>query len=736
MDGLNVKFSGEVIREYFVLDSKGSLIPRVDLLRKDVAQKRVERQLSADTGLYRRMTEMYYRTDVEFTDNPLGNTPVIGAGIKLFGPRPMTGLKFRGRIENLAAPDDAMRKRLEKRERKIEQYRDDLLALHKSLEPADKESMEYAMWLIEGDQALTGGGFDNNAAGEVHKSALKFISKAESPIDYADTEASALVVQSALQVRDHLIAGGMKLGSLSPDGATKVRYDQDTDGMIGFPVYASANTPLTKEIATRLLIERGIDTRSFVGTKVVDKHSGLTYEYRVIDAIAYVLDHSVFSTGDLQSIVTLLARIQKHGWKYEDGKLTSKPGKTRSVYPNSAIEGMIEAMIASPFLREVQRLKIDFLPSLQDKPTRVKMISDLLGRIVPKGYDLLPADSSQYDATVKGAIFATTLYYAVRPFYRAEYHEWFDRAIQILTFKHIIFDEFMAKIWTEEFAEAEKVAPHTPVKKPFILFSTTNGLISGAKFTHVGGSLYGEVVIHLCIPRLLGYEPVIAPQAGDDTLMAFPISMIKETAEDTYASIEEAAARFGLEINKTKQMWHVVMGELIKVFLQENYHVATGIYGLGTIFRPLSAMFMSEREKGLDISEQMMAEIARANQGHDSPFAAPGVRFWLEREQVLATIFKDYGVSGFEVLVKAIGDDLEQVAKRIDVGSFSWGIGVEDLRTGALPILPIMADQSAELKVDVQLSEALKMLKAESVKEPIDLIPDSSFQTDEDILDD
>jgi len=736
MDGLNVKFSGSIIQEYFNLDSKGSLIPRADLLRKDVAAQRVIRQLTADTGLWRRMTEMYYRTDVEFTDNPLGNTPVLGAGIKLFGPRPLRGLKHSGRVEDLQKPDAHVLAKLKKRAGKIANYRDELVALHKACEPEDKNSKEYILWLIEGDQVLTGGGFDNNAIGEVHKSALKFIKKAEDPIDYVDSDKSEIIVAAALQIRDSLVAQGMKLGSLKPEGASKVRFDQDKDGMIGFPVYANANSPLTKEIAHRLLIENGIDTREFVGTEVTDIHSGLKYKYRVIDALAYILDNSVYGTGDLQSIVTLLARIQKHGWRYEDGELVPKPGKTRSVYPNSAREGMIEAMIAAPFLKELQRLKIDFMPSLQDKPTRVQMITSLMQKLTPKGYDLLAADSSQYDATVKGSIFATVLYYAIRPFYNSNYHEWFDRAIHILIFKHIIFDEFLARVHKEEFDEAVKVSEPTPTKKPFLLFSTVNGLISGAKFTHVGGSFYGEAVIHIGIPRLLGYEPELAPQAGDDTLLAVPVSMIDEDVERTYEPIERAASEFGLEINKTKQMWHVVNGESIKVFLQENYHATTDTYGVGTIFRPASALFTMERDKGLSISEQMMAEIARMNQGHDSPFVKEVVRFWLEKEQFLASVFKEFGVSGFEVLVESIGDSIDEVAQRIDVGSFSWGIGLEDLRSGNLPILPTMAEVAADISLNVSVNEVLKTLKAPVRVEPEDMTPDPVFEMDEGILDD
>jgi len=109
MDGLNVKFSGSVLDTFFSTDKYGSYIPQPDLLQMDVFVDKIGRQLSSNTGLWRRMTEMNYRTDVEFTDNPEGNTPVLGAGIKLFGPRPYDRLKFRGRLREAVEPSPEMK---------------------------------------------------------------------------------------------------------------------------------------------------------------------------------------------------------------------------------------------------------------------------------------------------------------------------------------------------------------------------------------------------------------------------------------------------------------------------------------------------------------------------------------------------------------------------------------------------------------------------------------------------
>lgn len=716
MDGLNHKISATLLRKYFEEDQYGSLIPKPDGLRMSEVAQRIERQLSADTGLAERMTEMYYKTDVEFTDNPLGNSPALGAGIKLFGPRVFKGMKFAGRVNRITSANDRNMwdAKLAKRERKISKYTMDLLSVHEKLKPVDIESKEGILWLVEGDQTLTGGGFDNNAIGEVHKSAINFIAKGNVQIDYRNTRLSQLVVEGSLWLRDEIKKSGMREGSIIPDGATKVRFDQDTDGMIGFPVFAKANAPLSEDIATRLLIETGVSTIEFVDSVVRDRNNGRTYKYRVIDAISYILDRTVVTGDENPSVVTLLARIQKHGYKLEDGKLVAKPGKTRSVYPNAAIPGIREAMIMAPFMRSMKDNKVSFMPSLQNKNTRVDMIKEMITGAFSKDYDYLAADWSKYDATVVGAILATVMHIAVRPFINARYQTWLDAAIYALTYKYLVLDESIASTHNDEYSSLLNDSNTKSVAvKGFRIFGMTDGLISGAKFTHGGGSMYGEVTIHYVIPKLLEYEPIIGAQAGDDTLLGIPKSRIDlSSAEATYKPIQEAAALLKLDMNASKQIWHNVKGEVVKVFLQENYHVATDVWGIGTIFRPAAALFVMERDKGLSISEQMIAQIARMNQGTDSPFVDEVIRFWFEREQFLGTIFKEKGVNAFRLIVDSIGLDTDNLIQRIDVGSFTWGIEKDDISSGRIPLLPQMARVAATMSFDVDSSKALESLKA------------------------
>lgn len=735
MDGLNLKFAKNPLDGHFTKDSNGALIPDQGSLRMEQVAARLSRQLKADTGLYRRMTDTYYRTDVEFTDNPAGNTPTLGVGAKRYGRRPLS-LSFSERMGRVAKRSQEIDRALEKRERKIVADQRGYMALHESIAPKEGPTTEYLQWLTEGDQVMTGGGFDFNQIGDVHKSAMNFILKGNNHIGFADTQFSKLVVEGALNLRDEIEKAGLRLGSLKPIGCSVVRQEQDSDGMIGFPVYSKAFSELTPDIATRLLIDSGIDCRQYVGTSVVDKRTGESVKFRVVDGLAYVLDNTILNDpADAPSMITLLARIQKHGWKEENGDLVPKKSKTRSVYPNSARAGMIEAMIITPFNDKLQELKFRFMPSLQDKPTRVQMIKELITSGREEGYEFLSLDESAYDATVIGGALATVMYYAVRPFYSAEYYDWFDYAIYALVYKYIMCDTALCTINGDEFAEAKQSGPWMECK-PFTLFGMCDGLISGAKFTHVGGSLYGGAVIHWAMSKMLGFKPKLGVQAGDDCLYAYPRERVDLTSDvNTYGPVEEAGKKVGIDINKLKQIWHVVANEPVNIFLQDVFHQSTDTWGTGSIFRPLTAVFFSERNKGLSIAEQFMAEIARMNQGSDCYFVDVGVKAWLEKEEFIGLLFKEYGVSAFDKIVQSIGLSPSEIAKRIDVGSFTFGVDMEELATGKIPILPVIARVASTMTFHSSLADALKSLDIKDVSEGRHDLDDGHFDDEPDIGD-
>lgn len=732
-DGLNLRFTHSPIQGNFVMDASGALIPARENLQMERVGREITRQLKSKTGLYKRLTSLYYRTDVEFTDNPTGNTPTLGAGFSRYGTRPMD-VKFGERLSLARKRTPRIIKALETREAKIVTDQRGYMKLHSSLEPADKLSSEYVQWCMEKDQVMTGGGFDNNNVGDVQKSALNFVIKGWGHPKITP-QFGKLLVDGSLWLKDQLESSGLRPGSLSPVGCHSVRMEQDNDGLIGWPVYSKGWDDLDSDIATRLLLSSGVDTRFLVGKSVVDPRTNKLRNASVIDAIAEVLDNSVISDPSaMPSIVTLLARIQKHGWKEENGEILPKKSKTRSVYPNAALAGMIEAMVGTPLIKELQRLKVPFMPSLLDKPNRVEIVKNLITKGHAQEYEFLSLDESQYDATVIGAGLATMMYYAIRPFYKSEYYDWVDFAIYCLCYKYLITDTALDSINSEEFNEAKKLAPYMDIK-PFTIFGMIDGLISGAKLTHVGGSFYGGVVIHYGIPVVLGFKPLLGVQAGDDCVFAYPKDRVDyNSMENTYKPVEEAAKQLGIEINALKQIWIVNQGELVNVFLQDVYHEASNTWGVGSIFRPLSSVFFSERNKGLSMAEQFMAEIARMNQGSDCAFASAGVRSWLEKEEFLGALFKEHGVSAFQMIVESIGEDVDEIAKRIDVGSFTFGVNRDDMKKGTLPILPIIAEVASDMTFRHSAAQVLKAMDY-APEEANDSGIETTVETDLDIGD-
>lgn len=737
MDGLNFRAPSGIIDEYFTIDQYGLVCPRRDAIQMSAAEERFNRAMKASTDTAFKMDDRYYLTDVSTTDNPYGNTNAIGFGYKMLGPQPLSGKSFKGRMDVHRNDSAGVRKQLAKRERRIERYALDVLAKHKSAEPKDKNSMEYTLWEIEHDQALTGGGFDGNNIGDVTYTAVKGMLKSAELPDIANSDVSEKFVSSCLEFRDYLISQGMKLGSLQPDGLSRVRFEQDTDGMFGFPVLKKGGAPLTQDIATRLLIDSGVDTRKFVDSVVRDSNTGLEYPYRIQDALAYILDNGQFSARDLTSLVVFLARIQKHGWKEESGELVPKPGKARAVFPNSAREACIEGMLINPYNRALQELKVKCFTSLQDKPTRVNIIKDWMKANSANGYGFLAADWSQYDATVPGWGLATILQLCVKPFFKSQYYNWVDAVTLILTYKYFIVDDTLGRIHSTEYSECiSKV--DSVLSGRYRLFGLKDYLISGAKFTHVGGSEYGVCSIHLTIPKLLGFKGIVGEQAGDDTLMGVPLSSIHlESKEDTYQPISDAAKRLGLDINPSKQIFYSYKGELVGIFLQDSYCEVGDCFGVGSAYRPLAALPYSERNKGLSIAEQLMAEVSRMNQGADNPFVDSAVEFWLEREQFLGTLVKERGAeAAFQLLVDAVGDPVEEIAKRIEVGSFTYGISKEELRSGKLPILSVMDRVASNMSFNVNVDKALAELGLAQGGAQSDDVDTFSSPDEEDILED
>lgn len=712
-DGLRCTIVNYDVSKSFKLDKNGLLIPATELLQMDDATRSVERQLNGNTGLSRRLAEIYMRADVGMANRPLGSTPVISAGVKVFGPSPLKKENYKGSLSTTVKGSE-VNQRSAKRERKIDEYVKEAIALHSSLEPKSDPVLKL-IWDVEGDQVLTGGGYDNTKIGDVTKSALNFILRGSKAWTIEDSVHSQFVVEESLALRKHLEEFGFREGELKPYGAHLVRFMQDTDGMIGFPIYAKAKSPLSSDIAQRLLIDTGVDVRWMVDSNVKDEMDGTTHAAFVVDAVAYCLDHMTFDCMRQCSLITTLVRIQRHGYKKEDDAYVAKDGKCRSIYPNAAIPGFIEAMTFTPFLEKLKERKVDFMPSLQDKPTRVGMIKSLLNDVWgPKDYVGLAADWTKYDATVKGSILATVIYYAVRPFFDARWQHWVDASMRILCYKYILVSDDLARINNDMLQEALQVCPNTELKG-WRIFGLVDGLISGAKFTHGGGSMYGEVVIHRCIARELGFDPQWGPQAGDDTDMGVPRSIVNPaSAEETYQPIADAAAIYDLEMNASKQIWQQYDGQIVQVFLQDIYQPNLDIYGIGSAFRYIVAAPFAERDNGLSVAEQELAVLSKLNNGADNPFIRQVVEFWLQRDTFMGVLYKEYGSSAMEIIIQGVGLAPQELRQRLGLGSFEWGATAEQFDAGQLPINPIIAEVAGEMSFPMSIGEALERMSLSS----------------------
>lgn len=738
-DGKSLKINGGWIENYFHLDRYGSLIPSKESLRTKEAAAKVAELISLDHDLERDMIRRIFSTDVEFANRPIGSSPVIAGGISMFGPSPSLKVKFTGKLDVGGASSreaEVYRKRCAKRERKIERFINDARSTLEDIHPANE--FEQAVLDVEKDQVMTGGGYDNTKPFQITESLLDFLDKCSHDIEFEDSQESDMLMRNILKFREELWRDlGVSEGSLRITSFMLVRLMQESDGMLGFPVFKKSSAMLDKKVAVRLSAWSGVDCRFMaqsnekikseykkkLGLKSLTQEELLGYMkeahddrqiYMVVDAMCHTLDRLIVTPDSaiIFALIWTLARIQRHGYKLEDGEMHAKKGKARSVSPNAALSGAEEAMVGDSFIKLMKEKKVPWMPSLQDRETADELIWNWYETVlVPKAMRALPADWSGYDKTVKGAPFATILYYVVRPLFHFDDQKWVDLAIVSLVYKYFFISKTAASANPELWAKVQEEYDLEPVGDEFVLAGTYNGLGSGAKLTHVGGSLYGELIIHHCIPEILGYEGVSGPQAGDDTSLAIPEDMIDlNSAENTYQPISDAAAKFGLELNASKQMWVVAANEVVNIFLQYNYNYNLKMKGIGTAVRYYAAYPFAEREKFLTIGEQYMAIISKFNNGVSNPWIKIWIGKWLDQDDYICAIFKEYGIRAFnDVIVASIGESIEEVSKRLEI-TYNWGLTQEQLAKGDIPVLPIIVEVAQRKFPKVSSAEAISKL--------------------------
>lgn len=723
-EGKSLRVQDGWIEKYFQIDSYGSLFPVKTSLRTKEAAAKVSAQLSRDSQLARDMRQKIFSTDVEFAYRPLGSTPVIASGIPMFKPTPLRRLRFSGKIGDTDVSKRENKEFLNKcakREKKIEAFMQDAWSTLERIEPTDE--IQKALLDVEFEQVHTGGGYDNTKMFSITGSLLGFLQKCAEEVGEPDGELSAMLMRHITSFKRELWSQlGIAEGTLRTTSFMLVRLMQESDGMIGYPVFAKSSKELTKDIALRLSVWSGVDCRHLVGVTVKGKseEGSVMRTAQVVDAMCYVLDNMLASPSEdtFDALIWTLARIQRHGYTVSDGTWEAKKGKARSVSPNAALSGSEEAMSGDPVIKKFKEAKVPWMPSLQDRETADALIWNWYEKVlVPNEMRALPADWSGYDKTVKGWILATILYHVIRPLYHFDDQKWFDLAIVSLVFKYFFISRTAAEAHPEEWADVQSKFDVCDIDDDLVLVGTWNGLGSGAKLTHVGGSLYGELLIHHCIPEMLGYEGVSGPQAGDDTSLAIPMSMIDLTsAEKTYAPIAAAASKWGLEMNTSKQMWVVGGGEVVNIFLQYAYNWNLQIKGVGTAVRYYVAYPFAEREKFLTIGEQYMAIISKFQNGITNPWIETWIEKWLGQDPYVCALFKEYGDRAFDILVESIGASLREVSKRLEL-TYNWGMKKEDLESRNIPIVPVIAEVASRCSPGVTAAEAMRKLELVSESE-------------------
>jgi len=738
--GRTLRINGDWIEHYFTKDKFGALHPRKDALRTREVAARVRDCLEGNETLGPLMDRKEFNTDVEFPTRRLGSTPVIAFGIPEFGPSPLNKLPFRGKIgvgEVGSRENATYVARCDKRERRIQAYVEDAIATVDAIQP--KDEAERVLKEIEAEQVMTGGGYDNTETFGISASLFHQLSGAVPEISEGTEQMSEILMSEIMSFRERFWSQlGNPVGTLRISGFDKVRLFQESDGMIGYPVFAKSSKELNREIARRMSIWSGVDVRWLVGTDVTGL-DGVVRKAQVVDAMCLILDALVTFCDDpvTASIIWTLARIQRHGYKKgEDGKLVAKDGKSRSVSPNAALSGGPEAMTFKSLLDLMKEREIPWMPSLQDRETADRLIWDWYEKVlVPKDMRPLPLDWSKWDHHIYGWVLATILYYVVRPLYHFDDQKWVDFSIVSLVFKYFFVSGAATQALPDEWQKVLSVNQGNVVPiegYDWFLVGTYDYLGSGAKLTHVGGSLYGELLIHHCMPRILGYEGVDGPQAGDDTAVAVPQSMIHlDSKEATFDPIVKAAAIFGLEMNTGKQIWAVGAGEVTNIFLQYAYNYNLGIKGVGTAARYYVALPFAEREKGLTIGEQYMAIISKMQNGYNNPWIRVWVRKWLERDKYACALFHYKKQQGFDLLVESIGSSLKDVSERLEL-TYNWGLKPEQLETGDIPILDIIVEVASEMSPTVSLEESISRLDMQqsTQKASDDIIEDIEAEDD------
>lgn len=682
--GLRCHINGASYRKALIRGEQGQILVNESAFNLGTCESALKRAVSSHGGdIYRRLRESQ-RGIVIVSDRPPGSTHVRGSGLTKYGPsplRPESGWD----AASLEICDQRSRLINADQERYMKKF-DDMLSTAK--DPVDEMLLKW-----EVVQSKTGGGYDNSKIYDIYRTAFKFAEK-QSHVPKFDPHTWDMIVASCLDLKQHFINQGMRTESLSPTPFYRVRADQNTDGMIGFPVFERGNLPFSVKIARAIKSVTNVNLQDYVGTMIHDEETGFQGKFRNQDAIAAMLDSMDVSLDTIFPIVTILARIQRHGYKIEDGKVVMKDGKARAVFPPDMVTGSIGAMVGDAWQKELMRAKIPDYPSLMNPEDRNAVLFDLVSRAKSKGYVCLSTDESQYDATLSNDVMATILDIVVRPFFKREFDPWIDATIVSLCFKALLFPQQALEAIEGDVTMLERASQ---IRTNILIPCLRGGLISGHKMTMSVGSMYGSVMCQRVLAYKRGYSTppdlLTGVMAGDDNVTVVPRDAVDlSTAESAYSWLSAIYAELGMEVNPSKQIHIVHDDEPLTIFLQTAYHAGSNVRGEGSTARNLAAVSFAERFKNLNMPLQIIAQISVMNNAWSSRFVKEGITEWLSDDRYLTFLLQSQGSEAWKTLIEQAGG-LNELLTLPEFGAFSFNVDTTKLKEGkVLPIIPIMVD--------------------------------------------
>jgi hypothetical protein len=264
-------------------------------------------------------------------------------------------------------------------------------------------------------------------------------------------------------------------------------------------------------------------------------------------------------------------------------------------------------------------------------------------------------------------------------------------------FKVLVFPDNFISAQVTEGKIPENYQDLTPrIKGSYLLPCVNGGLISGAKLTHIMGSMYGRVICHKCFQKEMGYTVpktiLDGVMAGDDNAMLVLASMVDlSSPEAAYKDVEAIYKLYGLEVNPAKQIHIVYNDEPLTVFLQKAYHAGLRIKGIGSAARQLVGVDFSEHGPELSMEEQWIGQLSVMNNGWNSPFIDVAVEEWLGQDAELLSLFQNYGQKAWDMLIEQAGNDTD-VLKSIGRSAYAYAEDADEIiQDIALKIVPVVS---------------------------------------------